>query len=44
LRDQYGQPGDIPKTMLESRIVALSPMKIEALDAALQFSLGLTTL
>lgn len=32
----------IPKNMLESRIVALSSMKLEALDAALQFSLGLS--
>jgi len=32
----------IPKTMLESRIVSLSSMKLEALDAALQFSLGLS--
>lgn len=31
----------IPKTMLEARIVALSSMKIEALDAALGFSLGM---
>jgi mRNA interferase MazF len=31
----------IPKTMLESRIAALSSSKIEALDAALAFSLGL---
>ena len=31
----------IPKAVLESRIVALSSMKIEALDAALGYSLGL---
>jgi len=32
----------IPKSMLETRIVALSAMKIDALDLALGFSLGLT--
>ena len=31
----------IPKLMLESRITSLSSAKIEALDAALGFSLGL---
>jgi hypothetical protein len=32
----------IPKAMLETRIVALSAMKTEALDVALGFSLELT--
>jgi len=31
----------IPKNVLESQILLLSSEKIEALDAALQFSLGL---
>jgi mRNA interferase MazF len=31
----------IPKTMLESRITSLDSVKIEALDAALGYSLGL---
>ena len=33
----------IPKTWLESRIAALRPDKIQALDAALGFALGLPT-